>query len=358
MNKKKILVFGLSDRVGGVETFYFSYYRKLDKNKYQIDFVSKYGVVYGSEEIKQNGGKTYSIPTLKSNPIKHYSDLNKIYKEGNYDIVHANHSSISNIMHLKLAKKHKVKKIIIHSHNCGYQTNLFFRICHNINKIRIKYICTHFLACTKDAGKWLFGSNYPVTVLNNALDIDKFRYNQNDRDEIRKQLKIKDEVVIGHVGRMCYQKNQEFLVRVFKEYNNLNKNSKLILIGTGKDEDMIKDLIKELDLESNVIIIHSDECYKYYSAFDIFAFPSRYEGLGIVGIEAQINGLPCLFSDVIPKDIKINDNTQFLSINNTKEWIDSLNSKKLKRVNKINSRINKYDINKEAKKLDKIYQGD
>ena len=110
MKKKKILVFGLSDRVGGVETFYFSYYRELDKNKYQIDFVSKYGLVYNSEEIKQNGGKTFSISTLSSNPIRHYRELNKIYSEGKYDIVHANHSSISNIMHLKLAKKYKVKK--------------------------------------------------------------------------------------------------------------------------------------------------------------------------------------------------------------------------------------------------------
>ena len=130
MNKKRILVFGLSNRVGGVENFYFSYYRKLDKTKYQIDFVGKYGTVYNQEEIEKNGGKVYAIPKFQKNPILHYLKLKKIIKYGNYDVIHANTVSAADITHLKLARKYKVKKIIIHSHNCGIKTKWLFKFFH------------------------------------------------------------------------------------------------------------------------------------------------------------------------------------------------------------------------------------
>ncbi|MBQ9072382.1 MAG: glycosyltransferase [Bacilli bacterium] len=356
--KKKVLVFGLSNRVGGVENFYFSYYRKLDHTKYQIDFVVKYNTVFNEKEVKENGGRIFSIPNLRHQPFLHHKLLKNIIKKGNYDIVHANAVSVADILHLKLARKYKVKKIIIHSHNSGMNPKIIFRFFHAINKHKLKKLGTHFLACTKQAGEWLFGKKLDFQVLNNAFDIDKFKYNEKYREEIRKKLKIKDEFVIGHVGRMCYQKNQEFLIKVFKEYLKINKKSKLILIGCGHDEENIRNLIDELNLTKNVLIIHSDDPYKYYSAFDIFAFPSRYEGLGIVGIEAQINGLPCLFSNTIPSDIKINNNVDFLPITDIEKWVKLLTSKKLKRVDKINSRIKKYDIENEVKKLEKIYQGD
>ena len=356
--KKKVLVFGLSDRVGGVENFYFSYYRKLDHTKYQIDFAVKYDTVFNEKEVKANGGKIFSIPNFRHHPFLHHRLLKDIIKNGDYDIIHANTVSVADILHLKLAKKYKVKKIIIHSHNSGMKPNIIFRFFHTLNKPKLKKLGTHFLACTEDAGNWLFGKKLKFDVLNNAFDINKFKYNEKYRTEIRKELNIKDEFVIGHVGRMCYQKNQEFLIRLFNEYVKINKNSKLILIGCGHDEENIKKLIQELNLNNTVLIIHSDDPYKYYSAFDVFTFPSRYEGLGIVGVEAQINGLPCLFSNTIPKDIKINNNIEFLPITDIEKWVIALNSKKLKRVDKINSRIKKYDIENEVKKLEKIYQGD
>ena len=117
MRKKKVLVFGLSDRVGGVENFYFSYYRELDLSKYQIDFVVKYNSMFNEEEVKNNGGKIYTIPKVKKHPILHYKMLKEIIKNGNYDIIHANTVSAADITHLKLAKKYKLKKIIINSNN-------------------------------------------------------------------------------------------------------------------------------------------------------------------------------------------------------------------------------------------------
>jgi len=356
MNKKKILVFGLSDRVGGVENFYFSYYNKLDKKKYQIDFAVKYDSVYKQEEIEKNGGKVYTIPKFQSKPFLHYLKLKQIIKNGNYDIIHANTVSAADITHLKLAKKYKVKKIIIHSHNCGIKTKFLLKIFNKLNKKKLNKLGTHFLACTKDAGVWLFGKKQKVTVINNAFEIEKFKFNKENRNKIRKELNIKrNEFVIGHVGRMCYQKNQEFLIELFKDYSDINKNSKLVLIGEGRNESMLKDIISNFGLEEKVIIKKSNDPYEYYSAFDAFIFPSRYEGLGIVGVEAQINGLPCLFSNVIPKEIKVNDNVKFLPLNCKEKWLKILKQNKLRRIDKISSKVEIYDINKELEKIDKLY---
>lgn len=205
----------------------------------------------------------------------------------------------------------------------------------------------------------MFGKKTNFIVLNNAIKVDKFKYNKKYRKEIRDVLNIdSDCYVIGNIGRFCHQKNQSFTINLFSEFLLDNPNSRLILIGSGEDEQKILKLIHDLNIEDKVNIIHTNESYKYYSAFDIFVVPSFFEGLAVVTIEAQANGLPCILSSGLPRENNINSNVKYISLNDKDIWLKSLNSTKNNRVLKINKQIDSFDIDKQAHKLDLIYRGE
>ena len=215
-----------------------------------------------------------------------------------------------------------------------------------------------YLCCSKEAGEWLFRKKDYV-VINNAIEIEKFKYNNEIRNKYRKQNGIKDEVVIGHKGCLNKQKNQEFLLEVFNEIHKNNKKTKLMLVGAGALFDTINNKVRELKLEDDVLLLGSrSDANNFYQAMDIFVFPSIYEGLGISLVEAQTSGLKCFASDRVPREVDVTGTVEFYSLNLAKEvWAEKI-IEKMDFTRYDNYKIMKnsnFNIKNEAKKLEDIY---
>lgn len=349
---------------GGAETMVMNLYRNIDRNKIQFDFIkhTESKCAY-DDEIKELGGRIYSIPKYKVyNHFQYKKAWNNFFKKHpEYKIIHGHVRSTATI-YLKIAKKYGLYTIA-HSHSTSSGKGIK-AIIKNMLQFRIRYIADYCMGCSKEANEWLYGKKVAnssrCTVLNNGIDIEKFAFNDEIRNDIRRKFNLKnEEVLIGHVGRFSSVKNQDFLVDIFWEYyNNINKKAKLILIGDGELREKIKQKVKKFNLEKQVIF---EEAVKnvqdYYNAMDIFIFPSLYEGLGIVLIEAQASGLNCLVSDKVPKNVAITDRIEFISLNKPANyWSKKIIVNAEKRTEKYKSMINtKYDIKNCVKKIEKIY---
>ena len=229
----------------------------------------------------------------------------------------------------------------------------------------LKNVSTHNFACSKDAAIWLYGEKYweegKVKVLPNAIDVTKFSYNINVRDEYRKQFELEDAFVVGHVGRFQEQKNHIFLLEIFAKIAEKQKNAKFVLVGDGPLREEMEQKANRLGINEKIIFtgVREDEA-KLMQMMDVFVFPSLFEGLGIVLIEAQATGLPCLTSkDVVPEEVKVTEQLQFISLNESADrWAElAIKSNDFyKRVSKTEEiRKAGYDIIEAAKKLEKFY---
>ena len=224
---------------------------------------------------------------------------------------------------------------------------------------------TDYMCCSELAGRWLFGNKEydkgNVYLLNNAIDLDKFKYDEKIRSEKRKKLNISDDtLVIGHVGRFVEQKNHRFLIDIFNEIHKQNSNSILLLAGQGPLMEEIKSKVESLGLEKFVIFLgQRNDIDELYQAFDVFCLPSLYEGLPVVGVEAQATGLLCIFSDDMTKETKVLDTTEFLSLKQSaEEWANDIVKKQSKYKRKDVKNIiadNNFDIIFESKKLENKY---
>lgn len=322
---KKILVVGMSDNIGGIETYFHNYYRYIDKEKYQFDFVTVCDTIAFADEYKENGSKIISLPSFIKHPIRYYNEMRKIIRDNKYDVVHINMLSAANVLPVKAALAEKVPKVIVHSHNTDVPKGLIRKTLHGINKrLLVKPELTR-LACSKMAGEWLFGSDSDFTVINDGIEIDKFSFDLNSRKEIRKKYNIGDsDFLIGNVGRICEQKNQTFLVDVLKKIEN--KNIKLMMVGDGDKKKIIVDKIRDYGLENRVVIVPTVlDVEKYYNAFDLFVLTSRFEGFGMVAVEAQANGLTCVLPDYL-KETEIFSNQICLKINDAEIWAEAIDS--------------------------------
>ena len=224
----------------------------------------------------------------------------------------------------------------------------------NIQKKEILKYATHLYACSKLAGEWLYGNNN-FEIINNAIDYDKFKFDIEKRNEIRKELKIKDDVfVVGHVGRFDYQKNHRFIVELAK---NFDEQVLFLLIGDGHLKEEIINFEKEIGVNNILMIGNKDNVFNYYNAMDCFILPSLFEGLSVVSIESQANGLNCLFSNTITQECKISEKTNFYSIEDNKNWIEEINSLKENKENDRNIVLNeKYNAKVQSIELQNKYK--
>lgn len=372
MNKNKIYILqlGMTKNIGGMETYLMSQYRKLDKKYIQYDFVnlSKDDKMAFSEEIKNNGSKIYSVPKRKYHPFLHYYEMMKIlfHNRKKYKYIVLNTCHLYYIFPLFFAKIIQIPNRIIHSHNSDDEIKIsFFRkILININKILMHFSVTDYWACSEIAGKWMF-KNRNFRVIHNAINVSDFVYNESIRQKVRTKLGLlKDEFLIGHVGRFSYQKNHDFLIDVFNEVHRRLPESVLILIGDAVEDELYinkaKQKVKELNLVENVRFLGiRNDVPEIMQAMDCFLFPSRFEGLGIVIIEAQTAGLPCYVSSVIPNEVKITNLVDFISLNESPEnWAEKIIKNKNYKRKDVSKEIIKagYDINTEIKKIQKFYE--
>lgn len=348
---------------GGLETMLMNYYRAIDRSRIQFDFLvhtqnhSDY-----EEEIRSLGGKIYHIQRMNPFSARYKQDLDHFFRiHPEYSIVHVHQDCMSAVA-LKAAQKNRIPCRIAHCHNASQDKNIKY-IIKSLYRHSIKKYSTDLFSCSQAAGNWMFQtSNFQI--LKNGINASEYMYSDAARSLIRNELGIGDQaVVIGHVGRFNAVKNHTFLIKLFHEYHRENKNSILLLVGTGDLENKIKKEVTELGLNNSVIFtgVRSD-VNRLLCAMDIFVFPSLYEGTPMVLIEAQASGLPCVISEGIPSDCRITDLITRNPLNNsTQDWIQTIQmmliqNKKTDR-NKYPSLICRagYDINKNAESLSSFY---
>lgn len=349
---------------GGVESVVMNYYRHIDRTKIQFDFIcdeDSTNIPY--EEIDKLGGKVILIPPYQK-VIKYHKELKRVFKEENYRIVHSHINTLS-VFSLFAAKCAGVPVRIAHSHSTTNKKEKKKNLMKQVLRPFSKIFATNYMCCSELAGRWLFGNKEydkgNVYLLNNAIDLDKFKYDEKIRENKRKELNIDDDtLVIGHVGRFVEQKNHRFLIDIFNEVHKQKENSILLLAGQGPLMEEMKEKVRNLGLEKNVKFLgQRDDISELYQAFDIFCLPSLYEGLPVVGVEAQATGNLCVFSNEMTKETKVLKTTEFLSLDqSTKKWADNIlkNGKKYKKINTRNEVAdNGFDIYVEEKKLENYY---
>lgn len=369
---KKILVYGMTTNPGGVENVVMNYYRNFNSKVIKLDFIANtLDKMAYEDELTKNGSKVFHVRARRKNPFKYYKDMYNIFKNvGNqYDCLWVNLNSLVNITVLKLAKKYQIKRIIIHSHNSrNMDSGLLGKIrqvIHEKNKKDIIKYGTDYWACSKMAAKWLFPTEIQdkVKIINNAICVSDNKLDISKRKYIRKKWNLDGNLVIGNVGRLQYQKNQLFLLKIFKYICKSIPNAKLVLVGDGPDKEKIQLMAQDLNIADKILLAGSQyDTQAWYSSFDIFIFPSRFEGLSVSLLEAEANGLPILASkDVIPKIVKINSNFEFVELNNNASfWANrALRMKNISRIDE-ETILNNFDksgfnIKKEAKKIQKYF---
>ena len=363
MQKIRILyVLGGIMAQGGTEAFVMNYIRNFNREKLQIDIVQcGNGKGIYDEELKKIGSKIFYLPVKSKHPVEFSNELKNICTKGKYQIVHGMMDTM-NVWCLKIAKKSGVPVCISHSHNTQVQSNnILKKSFNNLIKKKISKYSDYLLACSKAAGHWLYGENSNFLVIKNGIDYNKFKYDVEKREYYRKLYKIDDKLVIGHVGQFREQKNHMFLIEVFNEIHKIDKNSVLILIGTGPLLNEVKEKINELDLTSSVIIINgSNVVNELLNMFDCYLFPSLYEGLSIALIEAQTNGLRCFTSTSVSSESNVLNKVSFLDLNlSPVDWAVSILNEKSSFNNRVIERkdLNDsgYDIYYAAKKMENFY---
>ncbi len=349
---------------GGVEAVVMNYYRHIDHAKIQFDFIcdsDSTNISY--DEIEKLGGKVILVSPYQ-HIISYLKELKVILKEGKYRIVHSHINALS-VFPLYAAKKVGVPIRIAHSHSTTNKKEWKKNLLKQILRPFSKRYATDYICCSELAGRWLFGDkvydNGEVYLLNNAIDLDKFAYDEDVRKAKRKELNISDDtLVIGHIGRFVAQKNHTFLIDIFNELHKQNKNSLLLLAGQGPLIDEIKNKVNDLNLTESVKFLgQRNDVNELYQAFDVFLLPSLYEGLPVVGVEAQAAGCLSILSDDMTKETKVLNSTKFISLNqNASFWANEIlsSNKKFVRKNSINEMTNNnFNIKKEAKKIENKY---
>lgn len=348
---------------GGLEATVLNYYRHIDRSKIQYDFfVDSDSVLVPEDEINSLGGRVILIPPYQK-PVQYQRELNRLLKKNQYTMVYAHMNTLS-IFPLFAAWRAKVPIRVAHNHSTAGKGELKKNLMKYTLRPFAKVFPTNLCACSKFAGKWLFGKkairDHQITIWQNAVEVRNFLFSQGIRDKTRKELGVSDKYVIAHVGRFIHQKNHDFIIDIFSEIHRKKSDAVLLLVGSGELMSHIKNRVQSLGLADAVIFTGNiSNIANIYQAMDVFLLPSFYEGLGMVAVEAQIAGLPVLCADTVPEEAKICENMQYYSLNDSAEkWADAALSfsKGFVRENMQKNAVEKgYDIEKAAEKMTAWY---
>ena len=336
-----VLVFGMTENPGGVESFLMNYYRRIDLNLFHFDFLcNSYDPVAFEDEIHAMGGRTVHFTSRRRNPVRFRRELESFFAKhaAEYQAIWVNVNSLANIDYLKMAQKYGIPKRIIHSHNAQNMDTKLRGMLHEANRGSLGRYATDFWACSEYAAKWFYAGKggkgelrHPAVVIRNAIDVEKIRDGVARREEFRRQAggesDWSDKYIIICIGRLHFQKNQKFAIDIMADLIPEMPDARLVLIGQGEDEDMLRAHVREKGLENEVYFAGVvTDIPGWLGAADFFLFPSVFEGLGIAGLEAQAAGLPVLASaDVIPRDIAVTDLLRFYPLEKeAAEWANEI----------------------------------
>lgn len=341
----------------GVEAVVMNYYRHIDKQQVQFDFITaSLGKERYDDEICAMGGRIFRLPSRARNPFSYMCELYKVIKLNGYSIVHIEQNSASMAMDGLIAKLCGVRVIIGHSHNT--RCNVLWQ--HYLFKPFVNMVITHRFACSKEAGEWVFGKKEDVKLVHNAIDTDLFAFDEMKREAIRKELNIEHKFVVGFVGRLHMQKNPYRLLEIFADLRKRCEIAHLLLIGDGEEKEKMILRCRELNISSDVSFLGiRKNVNELMMAMDMFFMPSLYEGLPVVTVEAQSSGLKCVLSDKVPAPALL-DSVVYIPLGETNDkWVDELletSSAEMERA-KASSIVKQkgYNIECEASKLQEFY---
>lgn len=363
----RVLQVGMTRNLGGIETYLIEQFRHLDKSKIDYDFVNitgEYSICY-EDEILASGSKIFKVVSRHKNPLLHYWQWFNILlqNKGVYDVIVLNTNSLEYVFPLVLGKIFGIPVRVIHSHNSGFENKqgLARRLLVGMNKKLLAWSANLRFACSQFAGQWMFKDN-PYHVIYNAIDIHKYDADLAVRDEIRQALNLDTALTLLHVGRFSYQKNHSFLLDIFKEVHSIQPDSVLLLVGDTTEESEflteVKRKIKAYGLENVVRLLgRRDDVNKIMQAADVLVMPSFFEGLTVVGIEAQASDLPLLLSDTVTKELGLLPSTQFISLEaGPTAWAKAIvNSKQHNRQSRYEElKAAGYDIGNETERVEKL----
>ena len=281
----------------GVEAVVMNYYRHINREQIQFDFITcspkpeRY-----DEEINQLGGRIFRLPSRSRRPLEYMKSLYGVIRENNYQIVHVHQNSASMMMDGIVARLCGVPVVIGHSHNT--RCNVLWQ--HYLFRPFVNVLFKHRWACTVEAGKWVFGDR-EVKILRNGIDANLFRFNETIRNNIRRELELTDELLVGFVGRLHYQKNPYRLLEIFADIRKKQGNAHLLIVGDGEEREGMIQTCRKLNILPYVHFVGQvTNVHELMMAMDVFLFPSVFEGLGLVAIEAQATDLPCVISENVP----------------------------------------------------------
>ena len=360
---KKILILStLGMYYEGITSVIYSYSSEMNYKNFEFHFVAYEDV---NEELKnkfQKIGVVHVLPDRKESLVKYIQSLQKIMA-GGFDVVHIHGNSGTMCIETIVAKVHRAKKIIIQNHSvtCNHPWL-------NVIMKKIAFATSdEKLAVSKESGDWLYGK-LPYTIMNNAIDLNRYSFNEAKRKEIRGKYGLENEIVIGNVARFTSEKNHLFLIETFLKLVSIFPNIKLLLLGDGPKLEETRKMVTNRKIDKNVIFVgRVSNPEIYYSVMDLFMFPSKYESLGLVLIEAQANGLKCIASTNIPRISNCSKTVEYLSTDDEMLWVET--AKKCINHYDSNHRISQavknrkhieecgFDIKTEAGKLKKIYEG-
>jgi len=336
-----------------------NFYKNIDREKFRFDFYT-YGPSKFDKEIEELGGKVFYYPNPLS-PLKSIKALKEMLKKEDYLAVHAHLTTLSAVP-LCAAKKCGIPYRICHSHSTTHRSEGLAYIVKSVLKRFSKIYPTHLAGCSMLSNRWLYGkkSAEKAFLLRNAIDFEKFSFNDEERKAQRSKLFLSEsDKVIGHVGRFAFQKNVPFLLKSFKLLCEKRDDVHLVLVSDLGDEFKVRKEIAALNLEGKVHILPPrKDVEKYFTMFDIFALPSRYEGLPLVAVEAQVMGMPCLLSDEITFEANVSGKCEFLPIKSEKAWaqkLDEMLDNLYRYDEKELIREKGFDIKLESKRLEEYY---
>lgn len=336
---------------------------------FQLDIATIEGINIPSnkEFLEENGSDIFNIGSSKNKLLKQvevYHKLNKLLKSKCYDVVHI-HADTANklLVSAMAAKNNDVSTIIVHSHASGVEGKYrrIKRLLHMLSRPMLKRYSNIFVACSDNAAKWMYGDASKCIIIENGVDLKKFRFNSRIREIEREKLNLSHTLVLGHVGRFVYPKNHRFLIELMKEISLISSEIKLLLVGDGELKEEIRHLVREYCLDDKIIFYGTtNEVERILQVMDILLLPSFYEGYPIVAVEAQACGLPVIMSDTLSKSIKVTPNVEFLSIGkkNINQWVKMimhLSNTERKDTYQIMKQRN-CDISDTIETLKKIYQ--
>lgn len=352
---------GLSETLGGVETFIRNIYSQFDMEKFEIHFLI-HGANYSvfQSELEKKGCQFHFFPKFSKKPFSSLKLLKKFYQQYSFDIIHCNTCTANMWIYFFQScffRRKNKPYVIVHSHSSNDNRG----ISHYFSRFLLNHLADNRYACSEFAGKWMFGK-HSFTIIENAINLRQFVFQKEIRQRVRKSFNLQDEFVIGHVGRLEEVKNQAFLIQTFAVFHQSHPHSNLILIGEGTLKENLEQMVRDFNLNDAVIMLpNSDKISEYYQAFDVYSMTSFYEGLPMTVVEAQASGLPCVLSENISQKCKLSEDVFFLPLEKKlwcQKW-EQLSGVQPKRVVDEKSILyQRFDATKVAKRLEEVFQNE